>query len=50
MLGFKLALKIFLFANIKKFWFYQDEVCFLGYVVLFKKINMEVKKIEVMKD
>ena len=39
-----------LFANLKKCWFYQDEVRFLGYVVLSKEISMEAKKIEVVKD
>ena len=39
-----------LFANLKKCWFHQDEVCFLEYVVLSKKINMEAKRIKVVKD
>ena len=39
-----------LFANLKKCWFYQDEVRFLGYVVLSKEISMEAKRIEVVKD
>ena len=39
-----------LFANLKKCRFYQDEVCFLGYVVLSKGISMEVERIEVVKD
>ena len=38
------------FANLKKCWFYQDEVHFLGYVILSKKINMEAKKIKVVKN
>ena len=38
------------FANLKKCHFHQDKVCFLGYVVLSKGINMEAKKIEVVKD
>ena len=42
--------KYFLFANLKKYWFYQNEVCFLGYVVLLKEINMEAKRIKVVKD
>ena len=42
--------KHFLFVNLKKCRFYQDEVCFLGYVVLSKRINIVVKKIEVVKD
>ena len=42
--------KHFLFVSLKKCRFHQDEVCFLGYVVLSKKISMEVKRIEVMKN
>ena len=39
-----------LFANLKKCRFHQDEICFLGYVVLSKRISMEAKRIEVVKD
>ena len=42
--------KHFLFANLKKYRFYQDKVCFLGYVVLSKKISMEAKRIKIIKD
>ena len=35
--------KYFLFANLKKYCFYQNEVCFLGYVVLSKRISIEAK-------
>ena len=42
--------KYFLFANLKKYWFYQDKCCFLEYVVLLKKINVKAEKIEVIKD
>ena len=41
--------KYSLFANLKKCYFHQDEVCFLGYVVLFKEISIEVEQIEVVK-
>ena len=41
--------KYFLFANLKKCCFYQNEICFLGYVVSSKGISMEAKKIEVVK-
>ena len=34
-----------LFANLKKCCFYQDEVCFLRYVILLKRISMEIKKL-----
>ena len=36
-------------ANLKKCRFHQDEVCFLGYIVLSKGISMETKQIEVVK-
>ena len=42
--------KYSLFANLKKCRFHQDEVRFLGYVVLSKEISMEAKRIEVVKD
>ena len=42
--------KHFFFANLKKCWFYQDEICFLGYMVLLKRISIEVKRIEVIKN
>ena len=42
--------KYSLFANLKKYRFHQDEICFLEYVVLLKGINMKAKKIEVVKD
>ena len=38
------------FANLKKYCFHQDEICFLEYVVSSKGISMEVKKIEVVKE
>ena len=41
--------KYFLFANLKKCCFHQDEVCFLGYVVLSKGISMETEQIEVIR-
>ena len=33
--------KYTLFANLKKCRFYQDEICFVGYIVSSKGINME---------
>ena len=42
--------KYSLFAILKKCRFHPDKICFLGYVVLSKRINMEAKKIEVIKD
>ena len=51
MLGFWTNFRKYsLFANVKKCWFHQDEVCFLEYVVLSKRISIKVKKIEVVKD
>ena len=41
--------KYSLFANLKKCSFYQDEICFLGYIVSSKNISMEAKKVEVVK-
>ena len=38
------------FANLKKYWFHQKEICFLEYVVLSKKISMEAIKIKIVKD
>ena len=42
--------KHFFFANLKKCRFNQDKVCFLGYVVLLKKISMKAKRIKVVKN
>ena len=41
--------KYFRFTNLKKCCFHQDEVCFLGYVVSFKEINMRLEQIKVIK-
>ena len=41
--------KYLLFANLKKYCFHQDKICFLGYAMLSKKINMKVKRIEVVR-
>ena len=42
--------KYSLFANLKKYRFHQNEVRFLGYVVSSKGINMEAKRIKVVKE
>ena len=42
--------KYFLFANPKKYYFHQDEIRFLGYVVSYKDIRMKAERIEVIKD
>ena len=41
--------KYFLFANLKKNRFHQDEICFLGYIISSKEISIEAKRIEVVK-
>ena len=38
------------FAKLKKCYFHQNKVCFLGYVILSKEINMKAKRIKVIKD
>ena len=40
--------KYSLFPNLKKCRFYQDEICFLGYIVSSKRINMEAKQIDIV--
>ena len=35
-----------LFANLKKYYFYQEEVCFLSYVISSQEIRMEEKRID----
>ena len=42
--------KYLLFINLKKCCFHQDEVYFLGYVVLFKGISIEAKRIKVVRE
>ena len=41
--------KYSLFTNLKKCCFHQDEICFLGYIILFKGISMETEQIKVVK-
>ena len=41
--------KFLLFANLKKCWFHQEKVQFLGYVVFSKNICIENKRIEAVK-
>ena len=36
--------KFLLYANLKKCWFYQDEVQFLGYVLFLKSIHIKDKQ------
>ena len=38
-----------LFANLKKYWFHQDEVRFLSYVVSTQGVRMEDERIEAVK-
>ena len=37
-----------LFANLKKYWFYQDEICFLGYIVSAQSVQIKDERIEVV--
>ena len=39
-----------LYANLKKYWFHQDEVCFLGYIVLAQGIKIEYEQIEAVRN
>ena len=39
-----------LFANLKKYWFWKDEMQFLGYIVLSQGIRMEYKRIKVVRN
>ena len=39
-----------LFANLKKFRFYKDEVCFLGYILLAQRVKIEDEQIEMVKN
>ena len=41
--------KFLLYANLKKCWFHQEEVWFLGYELSSKGIRMEDKRIEAVK-
>ena len=41
--------KYFFFTNLKKCRFRQDKVCFLGYIVLSKRISIESEQIEIVK-
>ena len=38
------------FANLKKSRFYQDKVCFLGYVVSAQRVQIEDERIEAIKN
>ena len=38
-----------LFANLKKYWFHQDEFRFLDYVVSTQRVQIEDERIEVIK-
>lgn len=38
-----------LFISLKKCWFYQDKVCFLGYIVSVQGVQIEEEKIEAVK-
>lgn len=50
MVGARRFEKYSLFANLKKWHFYKNEVCLLGYVILSQKIIIEDEKIEIVKN
>ena len=39
-----------LFANLKKCWFYKDEIKFLEYIILSQAIRMKNERIEVVRN
>ena len=39
-----------LFANLKKYWFHKDKIRFLGYVVSSEGIQIEDKRIEIVRN
>ena len=39
-----------LFANLKKYWFHQDEIRFFGYVVSAQGVQIEDRRIEVVRN
>ena len=39
-----------LFANLKKYRFHKDEICFLSYIVSAQRVRMEDKQIKVVKN
>ena len=41
--------KFLLYANLKKYWFHQEEIWFLGYIVSLQGICMEDKRIKTVK-
>ena len=42
--------KYSLFANLKNCCFHLDKICFLKYIMLFKDISIEAKRIKVVQD
>lgn len=38
------------FANLKKFRFYKDKVCFLSYVISVKGVQMKDERMDVVKN
>ena len=41
--------KFLLYGNLKKYWFYQDEIWFFDYIVSLKGIRIEDKRIKAVK-
>ena len=50
MIDSRSALEILFFANLKKCHFSQDEICFIGYIMLSKSISMKAENIKVVKE
>ena len=46
MVSFRQLKKLLLYTNLKKYWFYLEEVWFFGYMVSSKGICIKDKKIE----
>ncbi len=49
-MGAKIASKELLYANLKKCWFYQEEVRFLDYIVFHQGIQIEKEQIKAVYD
>ncbi len=49
-MGVEVAAKAFVLCNLKKCWFHQEEMRFLGYIVSYQYIWMEKKQIKAVHD
>ena len=39
-----------LFANLKKYWFYKDKICFISYIILALRVKIEDKQIKIVEN